>query len=525
MYTVTLGSVKDCGKGVALALFLSACGEDGSKTMAGPIDSGQGASLTGDARAPGNRQDGGPTSTPGGGMSSGDASPGGPQGGTPGGTGAADGGSRSDGGVASDAGSRTADSSTLPGDAAVETPICDPLPAASSFKSNNVGGGGTVASESDHFRVFGGGNAEQGVKLLEATHQCFVEDWCWRSPGLSITNSSGTYNKFNLYTLASLGNAAGVQQYDATEGLAYLQVVTGSVGDPRVVVHEFGHALTLSASANGGWVNQTRTGAWWEAVANFVADTFLTSTYCEAARSKHGIAAGNTIIDVNKVVGNSNMMILSDQNYYEAWPFFTYLTNNPDGFSGLGRMVLPNLIKSHKRNNETPLHVLERLAAPVAVQRILGRYWARMAYVDIGHPKAQAAFMSRKASLNQANLDAAGSGTWKVKAARQPQYGGASIIPLKGTGQATIQIMNLGNGRSESDFTATLAIRTTSGGAVRYVDLPDGMGQATIVSGEEASLVVVNTPKMLYQYDAFNAGAPETTGLNYQVQITGGVTP
>ena len=402
--------------------------------------------------------------------------------------------------------------------------MCDPLPAPSAFKTNNVGGGGSSPRASDHFQIFGSGNVDQGVKLLEAAHQCFVEDWCWRSPGLSITNSSGTYNKFNVYTLGSLGSAAGVMKYDAAAGLSYLQVLTNSIGEARVSVHEFGHALTLSASPNGGWVDQTRTGAWWEAVANFVADTFMTSTYCEPARAKAGIAAGNSIIDVNKIVGNSNMMILSDQNYYEAWPFFTYLTNNPDGYPGLGRMAMPNLFKNHKRNNETPLHVLERQAAPITVQKILGRYWARMAYVDIGHPKAQQAFMSRKASLNQANVDAAGSGTWKVKAARQPQYGGASIVPLKGTGEVSVQVTNLGNGRSESDFTATLSIRSASG-AVRYVDLPGGMGQANVASGEEASLVVVNTPKMLYQYDAFNAGAPETTGLNWQVQITGGVTP
>jgi hypothetical protein len=85
-----------------------------------------------------------------------------------------------------------------------------------------------------------------------------------------------------------------------------------------------------------------------------------------------------------------------------------------------------------------------------------------------------------------------------------------------------VQVTNLGNGRSESNFTATLSVRSSSG-AVRYVDLPNGAGQATVASGEEASLVVVNTPNMLYQYNAFETGAssPEAIGLNYRVQITG----
>jgi hypothetical protein len=51
--------------------------------------------------------------------------------------------------------------------------------------------------------------------------------------------------------------------------------------------------------------------------------------------------------------------------------------------------------------------------------------------------------------------------------------------------------------------------------------LPDGSGQATVESGEEASLVVVNTPDKLYMYDAQYVGSPENVGLNYQVQITG----
>jgi hypothetical protein len=147
-----------------------------------------------------------------------------------------------------------------------------------------------------------------------------------------------------------------------------------------------------------------------------------------------------------------------------------------------------------------------------------------MAYLDIGHPPARNAFFARRGSLNFSNLDSIGNQTYQVKANRRPQYGGANIIPLNGTGNVSIQVTNLGNGRSESNFTATLSIRAGDG-AVRYVDLPNGAGQATIGGNEEASLVVVNTPNMLYQYDAFRteSSSPEAAGLNYQVQITGAV--
>jgi hypothetical protein len=165
-------------------------------------------------------------------------------------------------------------------------------------------------------------------------------------------------------------------------------------------------------------------------------------------------------------------------------------------------------------NNETPLHVLERVAAGTSVQKIVGRYWARMAYLDIGHKQALDAFMTGRSRLNFANLDAMGTGMYKVKAARQPRYFGSNIIPLTGTGAVTVQVA------SSAAFTATLAIRSSSG-AVRYVDLDKGMGGATLESGEEASLVVVNTPAMLVQYDPFMISGDVARGLDYTVQFTG----
>ena len=65
-----------------------------------------------------------------------------------------------------------------------------------------------------------------------------------------------------------------------------------------------------------------------------------------------------------------------------------------------------------------------------------------------------------------------------------------------------------------------LAIRASSG-AVRYLDLANGSGQATLASGEEASLVVVNTPSALIQYDPFSIGGDAARGLDYTVHITG----
>lgn len=311
------------------------------------------------------------------------------------------------------------------------------------------------------------------------------------------------------------GPAAGQMFSDAAAGQSYLRVVDGYLSDPKVAVHEYGHALTYYEM---GWIEQTRTGAWWETVANFVADTYMTSPLCEEARNRFGQPEGQTIIELNRVIGDSYQVIVDGSagtgNYYQAWPLLTYLTNNPDGYAGLGPTALREMFRQHMGNNETPLHVLERVASPVSVQQIVGRYWARMAYLDIGHEQAQAAFMSSRGGLNFANLDSAGGGMYRVKSSRQPRYFGSNIIPLTGTGEVTVQVT------STDPFTATLAVRASSG-SVRYVDLADGSGGATVVSGEEASLVVVNTPDALVQYDPFQVSGDVARGLDYQVQLTG----
>jgi hypothetical protein len=403
--------------------------------------------------------------------------------------------------------------------AGVDEPLeCDLSKAPAEFESNpSIGGGGGQATESAHFRIVGasGDAAMAAIDELEAAYSCFVETLCWRSSGLSFNDDSdaGPYYKMNIYSVGSLGSAAGQMFSDAPSGLSYLRVVGSYLPDPKVTVHEYGHALTYHEQ---GWVEQTRTGAWWETVANFVADTYMTSPICAPAREKHNVSEGETIIDLRKVLGDSHQVLVDGSqgsgNYYQAWPFLTYLTNNPDGYAGLGKTALREMFREHNQQNETPLHVLERVAQGTKVQQIVGRYWAHMAYVDIGHKQAQEAF--QRNPVKTANLDAAGGEMFSVKSNRAPRYMGANIIPLTASGAVTVKVTASGG------FTATLAIRASSG-TVRYVDLPDGAGQAMVESGEEASLVVANTPDMLIQYDPFSISGDAGRGLDYQVQLTG----
>ncbi|RYO78573.1 hypothetical protein DL766_001715 [Monosporascus sp. MC13-8B] len=401
-------------------------------------------------------------------------------------------------------------------------------PPATFSANPNIGPGGNNFKDSAHFRVYGAppaGTADAALNMLEAAYSCFVDTLGWRSTGLSFNDDAddGPWTKVNLYSVESLPGAAGVMHSDFKTGMSWLEVQHRYTSVPGVTVHEYGHGLTYHERT---WVDQARTGAWWETVANWVADTHKTSELCADARSRFGQPTGATEINLHKVIGDSFQVLVDGTagsgNYYEAWPFLAYLTANPDEFEGLGRDTVRELFRQYQRNsNETPLHTLDRLlaASSATAQQVVGRYWARMAYVDIGHPTAQQVFLQQRGNINYANLDPQGSDTWRVKSTRRPRYMGANIVPLRTSGSSTTVNVRV-NANGGGAFTATLAVRDTRSGATRYVDLPNGSGSTTVAGGEEVSLVVANTPALI-QYDPFKLGSDVQTGLDYTVTISG----
>lgn len=276
------------------------------------------------------------------------------------------------------------------------TPVRAAAAPPATFTANaNIGPGGSTYTDSAHFRVYGatGTTANNALNMLEAAHTCFVDTLGWRSGGLSYNDASdtGPYTKINVYSVGSLSGdaagSAGVMRSDYTTGMSWLEVVSTYLTVPGITVHEYGHGLTYAAKT---WVDQINTGAWWETVATWVADTYKTSPLCESARSKYQQSTSATEINLQTVIGNSYLVLVDGKaNYYEQWPFLSYLTYNPDKFSGLGtNTVLESFTKYTKNSNETPLHVFDRLSTGATIQQVVGRYWARMAFADIGHPTA-----------------------------------------------------------------------------------------------------------------------------------------
>jgi hypothetical protein len=128
-----------------------------------------------------------------------------------------------------------------------------------------IGGGGSTYRDSAHFRVYNTTStsiADSTLKILEAAHQCFVEELGWRTPGLSIKTGGigkevGPWYKTNIYSVqpSFMPGAAGQQGTDGNAGLAYLNIVHEYVTNAAVVVHEFGHSMHYSEK---NWVNQER---------------------------------------------------------------------------------------------------------------------------------------------------------------------------------------------------------------------------------------------------------------------------
>ena len=395
--------------------------------------------------------------------------------------------------------------------------------------------------DSAHFRVYygtDGRNANgilghnsqaqvtQVLDFLEAAYSYWVVQRGFRSPGRPVNGRPGGPFKMNVYATNDL-NAGGAMGFDGNAGLPYLVVHTNQMSAVNVYVHEFGHCITLSEFF---WVNKSNTGAWWETLAQWHTDDFVAfSSQHATTAARYGRATSSTIINLNSTISQSRLTLVHANNRYEAWPFFAYLNANPDGYAGLGSTAVRSMYRAHQ-NNETPLQTVARMTS-TPWQRVVGQYWARMAYMDINHALARQRLLS---TINNAtfransyrNLTSIGNFTYRVIPARQPMYGGANINPLTvtGDGNVSFDVHNLGNGLPDSNFTATVTIRTTSSGAVRYVQLNNaGTGAAFIGAGEEATLVVANTPNNLLTYDAFasTGTAPELRGLNYEVLIVG----
>ncbi|KAH6963366.1 hypothetical protein HG530_007136 [Fusarium avenaceum] len=391
------------------------------------------------------------------------------------------------------------------------------------FTSPNISPGGLLSKNSTSFQIIGGNpeQAERALEWLEGAFDCFAVKLQWGPPHTSIVNfetHKGPFPKLDVYSMKPQGHIGGRFHHNPLNGNAWLQVVDKYL-DSGITIHEYGHSLHHFQNA---WVHQGHTKPWMEAFSNWVRETYDNSEICAGSRQKQKQGTHPTIFDPQKVLGYSYQVIVHAtpgfNNQYEAWPFLTYLTNNPDDFAGLGQDSVRQLqLQYEMGSGESPLHTLARISTNATVGDIVGRYWARMAYVDINHPLAQDRFYNERGRINLANVRDTGNGTYKPHPERRPQYMGANIIPIKVFGwKFEVKVT------SDDEFVATVVIHQRYG-KTSYVTLVNGAAKAYAMPADEISVVVANAPAKPILYDGFRLSKEVTKGLDYTLELTGAV--
>ena len=241
-------------------------------------------------------------------------------------------------------------------------------------------------AESEHFVIFYGNNDTTGqvndaflkrnLENYEKLWHCYGEYLGMENMNVDIYGKSTQKYKTNVYLTYT-----GLDQY--AEGWAFMSAEDGygieiispnAMLDDLTIAHEFGHVVTMQQKA---WVDQDITGAWWEPLANWFREMYLSSEYY----------TGDTRTAwFEPYTRNLSLTLPHGRNYYEVWPFLVYLSYNPDNLPGLGIDAVKRII-SEANPGEYPFDTITRLFGTDA-QVVFGHYAKRMATFDFGAREA-----------------------------------------------------------------------------------------------------------------------------------------
>jgi hypothetical protein len=327
------------------------------------------------------------------------------------------------------------------------------------------------------------------------------------------------------------------QLFDGT-GAGFVIVDSDYITQLGVMSHEYGHVLSMAEPA---WWNQQNTFGWAETLGNYIAETYR-SDLCAESRvaANDTIGTGGTAFQAFVTIGQSYRSLVDPYNKYFAWPFLSYLTYNLDNHTGFGADTLRMVFTTYNaKANETPFHTINGMAvsAGTTVQALVGKYWARIAFVDYGNSVAQNYFRYLQSGLDYNNtfaVDGSDGNKYQVYPDRAPRYFGASIIPLNNVNATGVTATV----SAQTSYTAYLVVQSVNLGVrfgnkygeIKFIELVDSNGQGGIVKtastdiadGDKVMLVVANTPDKLLMYDATQADTgPAAVGMNFTFTLEG----
>jgi hypothetical protein len=243
----------------------------------------------------------------------------------------------------------------------------------------------TLDMQSKHFRILWDpvvashsawrANMARGtLRNLEEAWQVFVRELGYREPAESWTPSRRDGRKFKVNITTWYGGYwAGGDSGD----FGRLNITPDGLRvDPPgwVVPHELMHVLQMHQG--GGYTDNPPMGPWWEAHANYGRERWLYSinSALDPAPTA-GSAPGNAFARTGHLFHGHGV------HYYDHWPIFLYLDENPDGLAALrvgsdGRSFVAR-VWQESRPREMIYETLQRLVPDPGVKDLVGLYARR----------------------------------------------------------------------------------------------------------------------------------------------------
>lgn len=373
--------------------------------------------------------------------------------------------------------------------------------------------------ESEHFQFIWGNSGdssrvtteflEGNAKNLEDCWDVYMTDLEMEAPSQSVNLSlrDGNHYKTNIYIsgtgLDGMTDDWAYMSYDSG-GFAYMFCCVDSMqyNPPSwVLPHEFGHVVTAHQL---GWNSNKYSYAWWEAMGNWFREQYLYSDY-STDETGHGTDFFETYLK------NSSLTFPCGRDYYAAWPFLQYLTENPDNLAGYGNDFVKTMLQEGQVD-EYPFDMVDRLAE-ADMKDTLGHFAKHMAGLDFENGDAYRARLNELLSAGSWNWQqiytmlepvAGIEGLYKVPTERAPQYAGLNIVPLNVMG-SEISVGLIGTGEDENGETPdnwrACIVQQLSDGTCVYSDLfgatnDDYTTVAVEANLSAAYLTVIATPDL-----------------------------
>lgn len=374
-------------------------------------------------------------------------------------------------------------------------------------------GSGYNYYESEHFQFIWGNSGDSSrvtteflagnAANLEACWDVYMTDLEMEPPSQSTNTAlrDGNHYKTNIYIsgtgLSGMTDDWAYMSYDSG-GFAYMFCCVDSMqyNPPSwVLPHEFGHVVTAHQL---GWNSNKYSYAWWEAMGNWYREQYLYSDY-STDETGHGTDFFETYLK------NLSLTFPCGRDYYAAWPFLQYLTENPDGLAGYGRGFVKTMLQEGQVD-EYPFDMVERLA-DADMKDTLGHFAKHMAGLDFENGDAYRARLNELLSAGSWNWQqiytmlepvAGVNNTYQVPTERAPQYAGMNIVPLNVSGSSISVTLNPLTNIDGADWRACIVQQKSDGSCV-YSDLFSDGDTCTVSAESDTSavyLAVVATPDL-----------------------------